>query len=159
VDIEEAINLAKQFPKLAQSMKKELFDRLDKMNASYPYLNPAYKGALKGKAEICKVIEAGKKENNVWVRFKENGNKVTSGQVVYTLNGGKKSEEWYSAPASVTGDRLHGTLPKGATHYFFNLVDDKNFLVSHPVPMDMLTAGKSKPKGIYSVDALPVQVH
>jgi len=25
--------------------------------------------------------------------------------------------------------------------------------------MDMLTAGKSKPKGIYSVDALPVQVH
>jgi len=39
------------------------------------------------------------------------------------------------------------------------LVDDKNFLVSHPVPMDMLTAGKSKPKGIYSVDALPVQVH
>ena len=159
VDIEEAKNLAGQFPKLAQSMKKELFARLDAMNASYPYLNPAYKGSLEGKAEICKVIKSGKKQNNVWVQFKEKGNKVTSGQIVYTLNGGKKSEEWYTIPATVKDDRLHGTLPKGATHYFFNLVDDKNFLVSHPVPMDMLTAGKSKPKGMYSVDAISVQVH
>ena len=56
--------------------------------------------------------------------------------------------------ALISGGKVRAKLPKGSTHYFFNLVDEKNFLVSFPVPMDMLSAGKTRPKGLYSKDAL-----
>jgi hypothetical protein len=79
---------------------------------------------------------------------------VLSGQIAYTLNGGERSEEWYLAPAKIKGGRLHGTLPEGTTHYFFNLIDEKNFLISYPIPMDMLSAGKTRPKGMYSLNGL-----
>lgn len=156
VDIEEAKNLVNQFPKKAESMKKELFARLDAMNASYPYLNPSYKGTLAGKGQVCSVVKNGKNGSSIWVQFKENGNQVARGQIVYTLNGNEKSEEWYVTPGKIKGNRLSGSLPQGATHYFFNLIDEKNFLVSYPVPMDMQSAGKTKPKGLYSLNALRV---
>ena len=70
-------------------MKKELFARLDAMNASYPYLNPSLQGySSHGKAAgLFSGIKSGKNRSSVWVQFKENGNQVASGQIVYTLNG------------------------------------------------------------------------
>ena len=154
VDIEEAVNLADQFPEQAESMRKELFQRLDAMNASYPYLNPHYNRSLDGKDQVCTIVENGKEGSKVWAQFEEHGNQVLSGQIAYTLNGGERSEEWYLAPAKIKGGRLHGTLPEGSTHYFFNLIDEKNFLISYPIPMDMLSAGKTRPKGMYSLNGL-----
>ena len=154
VDIEEAVDLANQFPEQAESMRKELFQRLDAMNASYPYLNPHFKRSLDGKDQVCAIVENGKEGSKVWVQFQEHGNQVLKGQIVYTLNGGQRSEEWYLAPAKLKGGRLHGILPKGTTHYFFNLIDEKNFLVSYPIPMDILSAGKTRPKGMYSLNSL-----
>ena len=40
VDIEESNNLADKMPERVEAMSKELFRRLDAMNASYPYFNP-----------------------------------------------------------------------------------------------------------------------
>jgi len=79
---------------------------------------------------------------------------VTAGQLMYTTSGKEKREEWYRAPAEIKGERIHAKLPKGTTHYFFNLIDENNFLVSYPQPVDMLTAGARKPKGAYSWEAL-----
>ena len=105
-----------------------------------------------------KIVANGNEGKEVWAEFKEKGNKVKKAQILYTLNGGERSEEWYVANAEVNQNRVLGTLPEGSTHYFFNLIDEKNFLVSYPVPMDMLSAGKTKPKGLYSIDALAVRV-
>ena len=156
-DIEEAKNLADKMPDKVKEMSTELFRRLDAMNASYPYQNPNYKHSLPGKDEVCKPLENGRKGNTVWAKFEEQGAKVTTGQLLYTLNGGEKSEEWYRVPAKVKGNRLEAELPKGATHYVFNLIDENNFLVSYPQMVDMLTAGSRKPKGAYSLEAFAVK--
>ncbi len=153
-DIEEAKNLADKMPEKAEQMRKELFRRLDAMEASYPYRNPHFKHPLPHKDKVCQALENGREGAKVWARFKERGSKVVSGQIVYTLNGGHKSEEWYIAPARVEGDRLIGALPKGATHYVFNLVDEHNFLVSYPDMPDMMSGGNGRGKAKYSAKAL-----
>ena len=134
-------------------MSKELFRRLDSMQASYPYFNPHFKLSLPHKEKVCKALEHGREGPKVWARFEERGSKVAKGQIVYTLNGGEKSEEWYLAPAQVKGDRLVGTLPQGATHYVFNFVDERNFLVSYPDMPDMKSGGNGRGKAKYSVAA------
>jgi len=121
--------------------------------ASYPYLNPHFKHALPNKEKICKPIENDRKGLRVWARFQERGSKVVKGQIVYTLNGSEKSEEWYLAPAQVKGERLVGTLPRGTTHYVFNFVDEHNFLVSYPDMPDMLNGGNGRGKPRYSAQA------
>ena len=37
-------------------MSKELFRRLEGMKASYPFLNPNYKGGLPNKEKVCEPI-------------------------------------------------------------------------------------------------------
>ncbi len=155
-DIEEAKNLADKMPGKVEEMSTELFRRLDAMQASYPYQNPNYKHGLPGKDKVCKPLENGRSGSKVWVNFEEGGAKVKSGQLLYTLNGGEKSEEWYRAPATIAGARLTAELPKGASHYVFNLIDENNFLVSYPQMVDMLTAGARQPKGSYSREAFAV---
>jgi len=158
-DIEEAKNLASQMPGKVKEMSKLLHRRLEGMKASYPFLNPNYRGALKHKEKVClPLAESLKTKNNnqVSLAFKERGAKVTRGQLMYTTSGKGKREEWYRAPAEIKGRWIHAKLPKGTTHYFFNLIDENNFLVSYPEPVDMLTAGSRKPKGAYSWEALEV---
>ena len=79
---------------------------------------------------------------------------MVSGQIVYTVNGGHKSEEWYLTDAKVEGDRLIGILPKDVTHYVFNFVDEHNFLVSYPDMPDMMNGGNGRGKSKYSAKAL-----
>jgi uncharacterized protein YcnI len=153
VDIEEANNLAEKMPQMTEAMSKELFRRLDAMKASYPYFNPHFSRSLPHKEKVCKALEHGREGQEVWARFEDRGSKVVKGQVVYTLNGGEKSEEWYLSPAEVHGDRLVGTLPQGATHYVFNFVDERNFLVSYPDMLDMKSGGNGRGKTKYSVSA------
>jgi hypothetical protein len=152
-DIEEAKNLSKQQPERAEAMRKELFRRLDGMKASYPYFNPHFKRSLPHKEKVCKALEHGRAGQKVWAHFEERGSKVVKGQIVYTLNGSEKSEEWYLTPAQVKGDRLVGTLPRGATHYVFNFLDEHNFLVSYPDMPDMMSGGNGRGKAKYSVQA------
>ena len=159
VDIEEAENLVAEMPDKAEQMRKELFRRLDEMNASYPYKNPHYKGQLLHKDKVCVGVANGmdRESNSVWAQFKGRGSKVVKGQLVYTLNGGEKSEEWYVKKALIKGSRLVAKLPSNATHYVFNFVDEHNFLVSYPEMPDLLEAGKQKGKGPYSSSAFVVK--
>ena len=159
VDIEEAENLVAKMPDKAEQMRKELFRRLDEMNASYPYKNPHYKGQLLHKDKVCVGVANGmdRESNSVWAQFKGRGSKVVKGQLVYTLNGGEKSEEWYVKKALIKGNRLVAKLPSNTTHYVFNFVDEHNFLVSYPEMPDLLEAGKQKGKGPYSSSAFVVK--
>ena len=156
-DIEEFKNLADKNPDKAEEMKQKLFRELASMKASYPYFNPHFKGSLTGKENTPVGVKNGSDGSMVWAQFKDNGSKVIKGQVVYTLNGGEKSEEWYLINAEINGDRLTAELPTVATHYVFNFVDENNFLVSFPEMPDLLTARKRKGRGPYSSDAFQLQ--
>ncbi|MDD7983978.1 sulfatase [Lentisphaera marina] len=153
VDIEESKNLATRFPERAQEMNRLLQERLDEMDADYPYKNPYFKNPLPGIKNTPIVKSEGRKGRKVWVEYKTRGNKIDKAYLMYTTNGGQGSEEWNRMDATVGDGKVFAELPEGSTHYIFNLVDDKNFLVSYP---RMGQVGDFK-RGNYSTKALPVK--
>lgn len=153
VDIEEMENLAVELPEKSESMKSLLFDRLQSMDASLPFLNPYTNENIGNKEGICTVSEDGRDGTNVWLKYAEKGNQVTKAYLLYTLNGGEQYEEWYRSDAVVeSGGIVKATLPKGTTHYILNLVDEHRFMVSHP----RMGGRNDYKKGQYSVGALAV---
>ncbi|NIL96120.1 MAG: sulfatase-like hydrolase/transferase [Planctomycetales bacterium] len=144
VDIEEANNLAESLPEKAQELNRRLTEILTEMKASYPYYNPDFQGHLPHKHQVPRVVAHQRNGNEVQFRYREQGSKVVRANLIYTLNGGQPSEEWYRQPAQLTaGHKLVAQLPPGTTHYFINLIDQHNFLVSYPEPIDMVTKGKT----------------
>ena len=156
VDIEESKNLAGRFPRKAELLRKKLFEQLLQMGASFPFLNPSYKGSLPHKEKICVPQKHGKKGREVWAEFKSNGSEIVRAQIAYTLNGGHKSEEWYITEAKIKGNRVTGNLPMKTSHYVFNLIDEHNFLISYPEMPDMLNGGNRKGKIPYSQKAFKI---
>ena len=156
VDIEESKNLAGMFPRKAELLRKKLFEQLLQMGASFPFLNPSYKGSLPHKEKICVPQKHGKKGREVWAEFKSNGSEIVRAQIAYTLNGGHKSEEWYITEAKIKGNRVTGNLPMKTSHYVFNLIDEHNFLISYPEMPDMLNGGNRKGKIPYSQKAFKI---
>ena len=157
VDIEESVNLAMKFPEKAKDLKERLFMQLNEMKASYPYFNPHYKNHLAHKETVPTGVESGINGNMAWAKFKDNGAKVKRAQMAYTLNGGKKSEEWFLVSADLSGNLVKAEVPTGATHYLFNFIDENNFLVSFPDVPEKKSLGKGKIA--YSKSAIPVQTN
>ena len=62
------------------------------MNASIRLKNPRYKGSLEGKDLVCKGKHR-KKWKPGLAEYESGGAEVVKGFLVYTLNGGQKSEE------------------------------------------------------------------
>ena len=131
VDIEEAVNLAESMPEKTAAMNRRLTEILTKMKASYPYYNPTCK-TLPHHASVCTVKSHEQKGNKVTCIFTENGAKVVRADLIYTQNGGDKYEEWFRAPAQLKGGTVSAELPAGTTHYYVNLVDENQFLISYP---------------------------
>ena len=132
-DIEEAENLAKKMPEKAQELYGRLDGMLSEMKASYPYRNPAFKGENPGKSKVPEVLSVSQKGDEVKVIFKENGSAVVRADLLYTLNGGERYEEWFRATAKLEGDGgISARLPDGTTHFLIDLIDENNFLVSYP---------------------------
>ena len=141
VDIEEAVNLAESMPEKTQEMNKHLTERLEEMKASYPYYNPNTAAPLPNKEKVPTVTAATREEQSVEFAYQVNGAKVVHADLIYTLNGGDRYEEWFRMPASLTGSgRVTAQLPKGTTHYYLNLVDENQFLRSYP---EVVKKGKS----------------
>ena len=132
VDIEEAKNLATEMPEKTKELDDKLTAILTEMKASYPYYNPNCKSPLPHKDKVCKVTSHERDGEVVRVEFEEKGAKVVRANLLYTLNGGEKSEEWYRTPAEVAGNVATATLPEGTTHYVINLIDENQFLRSYP---------------------------
>lgn len=155
VDIEEAKNLVDSMPQKAAAMNRRLTDRLTEMKASLPYYNPAFKDVLPHKEEVPSVLSHRQEGNRVEFTYQENGANVARANLIYTLNGGARYEEWFRKPAELSsGRKVSAQLPKGTTHYFINLIDENRFLVSYPEAMDMVAKGKLKKP--YSSTALEV---
>lgn len=148
VDIEEANNLAEVVPERTAVMNAELTRRLTEMKASYPSYNPDCDADLPGKEHVCTIVAHQKQGNTVEFTYRENGSKVERADLLYTLNGGDRYEEWFRQPATLLpGTKVSAELPAGTTHYLINLIDENNFLRSYPE-----VGGKGQP----STSALPV---
>ena len=137
-------------------MNRRLTEILTEMKASMPYYNPAFRGALLYKQNVPKVLSHRQQGRSVELAYQENGAHVVKANLIYTLNGGARYEEWFRAPARLLpGLKVSAQLPEGTTHYFINLIDENRFLVSYPEAQDMVTKAKSKKP--YSVTALKVK--
>lgn len=153
VDIEESNNLASKIPEKAQELDRMLQERLDEMDADYPYKNPYYSRKMAGSNQVPIAVKATQEGRKVTLTYQDKGNKVDKAYLMYTFNGDQRSEEWHRVDAKIENGQVSAKLPKGATHYIFNLVDDKNFLVSYP---RMGQVGDFK-RGNYSSKAIPVK--
>jgi arylsulfatase A-like enzyme len=147
VDIEEANNLVTTMPDKANLLNKLLSQGLSEMNASFPYYNPRAGRIGKEKQLIPSVSSHKRASNLVKFKFSENGAKVIRGDLIYTPNGGARYEEWYRIKGgNQNGNEISFDLPEGATHYFLNLIDENNFLVSYPQTPDYSELSKTKDK-------------
>ena len=133
VDIEEAKNLAETFPEKTQELNAKLTAALTEMDASYPYYNPDIVSSLPNKENVCVVAEHKRQGRSVVFSYQENGAKVVKADLIYTLNGGDRYEEWFRKSADLKDKgRATAELPEGTTHYYLNLVDENQFLRSYP---------------------------
>ena len=147
VDIEEANNLASQHPQLSKQLNERLSSILNEMDASYPYYNPQARRVGAEKNLIPKVISHEIQNETVTFSVREQGAKIVRADLIYTNNGGKKYEEWYRIKGKEkTKGTISFNLPEGSTHYYLNLIDENNFLVSYPETPDYSELGKTKEK-------------
>ena len=135
MDIEEAKNLAGEMPEKAASMNSHLTEIFTEMKASLPYWNPDCKFALPNKEKVPSVTEHKVDGHTVTATFRENGARIDRADVIYATHGGEKTEEWFRSSAEIDNGTVKATLPLEATHAYINLIDENNFLVSHPKPV------------------------
>ena len=133
VDIEEAKNLAAAMPEKVKELDDKLTEILTEMEASYPYYNPNHPKGLPNQDKVCKVLSHQQSGDTVTFKYRGNGAKVLRANLLYTMNSGDKSEEWFRIPAELTSEGVvTAKLPEGTTHYLINLIDENNFLRSYP---------------------------
>ena len=133
VDIEEAVNLAESEPQRAAVMDRRLTEFLEEMQASYPYNNPAFRGAGREGRQVPLVTEHQREGMTVTFRIQDRGSKVLRADLIYTTNGTERYEEWFRTTAEVQENgTVVATLPAATTHYVLNVIDEKNYLVSYP---------------------------
>ena len=149
VDIEESKNLVKSMPEKTAAMNQRLTEILTEMKASYPYYKPHFRNSLPNKEKVCIVTGHKKQGSRIELTYREEGAKVVKANLLYTLNGGQRYEEWFREPAKLkSGSKVSIYLPKGTTHYYINLIDENNFLRSYP------EVELEKPNSKYSESAL-----
>ena len=133
VDLEEASNLVSLEPERAESMNAQLTKSLEEMSASYPYYNPAFRSVGRLGGLVPTVLTHTRRGRQVTFTIQENGAKVVRANLIYSRNGNAKHEEWFRGDATLAhGNTVTADLPDGTTHYILNLIDENNFLVSHP---------------------------
>ena len=156
VDIEEAHNLAEQEPERAEELNRRLTEILSGMKASYPYWNPMHSRPLPHKDEVPAMVSCEQEGGNDVFEYREHGAKVVRADLIYTLNGGQRLEEWLRKEATLMPGMKGGvTLPEGATHFYINLIDENNFLVSYPSVVD--ASNPSKEARLFAEKALNVK--
>ncbi len=153
VDIEEAQNLVESMPQKARELDERLTEMLTEMKATYPYYNPHCALELPHQDEVPRVVGHEQQGQTVELTYQEQGARVVSASLIYTTEGDRRRAEWFRRPANLRpGLKVAVTLPAGTTHYFINLVDENNFLVSYPEPVQ--GADRS-----YSASALAVSAY
>lgn len=133
VDIEEAKSLAAAMPEKAQEMDSLLTRHLREMRASYPAYNPDTIASLPNKEKVPAILRHKQREGRVDFTYETKGAKVVHSDLIYTLNGGDRYEEWFRTEVPlITDTEVRAAIPEGATHVYLNVIDENGFLVSYP---------------------------
>ena len=139
VDWEESNDLSQKLPKLAESMKGELLGFLNGLDAGMTNYNPSCtKIKMPGAGKFVSVIDQQRTNRRVRLRYQENGAKLLTARVIYSLNGDDRDSEWFPLEAKIIPSsgknpaKVEATLPSKTTHYVYNLVDENNFMVCYP---------------------------
>ena len=151
-DIEEAKNLIDFLPDMAAQMNAQLTAALTEMKASFPYYNADCATPLPNQEMVCTILTHQLQDQTATFTFKENGAKVVQADLIYTLNGSDRYEEWFRTSATIEGTKVIAQLPKGTTHYYLNLIDENQFLRSYP---EVVQKGKSFSPSALSLQASP----
>ena len=111
-----------------------------------PYKNAQQVGGarLPGADRVPTVLERQSAGNRlkVLVETGADKSKVVEAKLIYTTNGskllldgGRAKEEWFEAPAEISGGTATAIAPPGMTHGVFYLRDENGFLItSEPLP-------------------------
>lgn len=133
VDIEEAKSLTAVMPAKAQEMDVLLTQELEEMKASYPAYNPDTIASLPNKEKVPAILRHIQREGGVDFTYETKGAKVVHADLIYTLNGGDRYEEWFRTEVPlITDTKVRASIPEGTTHVYINLIDENGFLVSYP---------------------------
>jgi hypothetical protein len=84
------------------------------------------------KEPLLKVLSQGHENAQAWAGY-QSTTPVQSAQLLYTTQAGKwQDREWKSIPADLDEKtkRVSACLPEQTTAYFFNLIDQRNLIVS-----------------------------
>lgn len=156
-DIEEAHRLNGEFPELTRKMDDELTSILEEMEARYSHYNPDYPSALPFKEMVPQVNSFVQKGDIIEFFYTEKGAEIITANLIYSLNGGDKYEEFFSSEAIISSSdhKIIARLPEGATHVFLNLIDQNNFLVSYPKTMHRQLKNLAGTK--YSTEAIEIK--
>ena len=145
-DLGEANNLVESHPEKTNAMLAELQEWLVKNDAAMPYKNAQQVGGarLPGADRVPAVLERQSAGNRleVLVETGADKSKVVEAKLIYTTNGskllldgGRAKEEWFEAPAEISGGTATAIAPPGMTHGVFYLRDENGFLItSEPLP-------------------------
>jgi arylsulfatase A-like enzyme len=133
MDIGETNNLASAQPAMQAQLATELQAWLTEVGARLPSYNPKLT-ALPHQSEVPAVTGSGNINGIAWVDWQTNKAPVKRVELIYTPSGGSIDEEWFCLPVAIAAADGHAeiAIPKGTTHFVFNLIDANNFLVSSP---------------------------
>ncbi|MDD7983923.1 sulfatase [Lentisphaera marina] len=132
LDIEEMKNLADQLPEKAHELNSKLQSMIKEMGGRTPYGNPDYEGELAHKEKAPKIVGFKQEGNQIEITYENKGAKLVNADLIYTIKGGDRNEEWQRISAKIQNDKVSADLPPQTTHYFINLIDENNFLVTYP---------------------------
>lgn len=85
---------------------------------------------FKGEAALPAITGVGREEATVWATYAAKV-PVVKADLNYTKDTGRwQDRKWESLPAQLTDGRVAASLPKGTRVYYFNLVDQRDCVVS-----------------------------
>ena len=137
-DLSEALNLAEQYPEICNGMLAELNTFIASSGAPVPHNNLAASSVPAAhRAASPAILERGSDKDRVWAIFETGKDKaeIAEAQLLYTLNPKPfdstrgSREEWFAAPATIREGRVEATMPPGATHAIFSMVDANGYLL------------------------------
>jgi len=79
---------------------------------------------------MAQVTSSGRHGREVWVTF-ESETPIVKAELNYTTDAGKwQQRHWQTIPATLGAGQASATLPEGVTVYYFNLIDERELVVS-----------------------------
>jgi hypothetical protein len=87
---------------------------------------------LRNGLPLADVLEQGRDGQMAWASY-QSESPIVRAELNFTRDSGRwQDRKWEALPAELKDSRVSARVPDGTTVYYFNLIDDRNMLVSTP---------------------------